>query len=99
MNAEIQKFLNERSELKVQLNKINNLIKLYSEIEGTDLPGANSKRDSVIDRINKIDKLVDAFREVCTHRHPNGDDAMMYEAHDSHKDYYSCVICGEQTSV
>ena len=36
---------------------------------------------------------IDAIQGVCTHTLPNGEDAMLYEGHDSHKDYYQCSIC------
>lgn len=53
-----------------------------------------SERETLMDRVNKIDKLIESFREICDHKNLDGSDAMVYEGHTSHKTYYKCTICG-----
>mgnify|MGYP006282057329 CR=1 FL=1 len=57
------------------------------------------ERTELKTRVSKIDKAISALRDVCTHKHPDGSDAMKYYGHDSHKDYYKCEICGQEMGL
>lgn len=39
------------------------------------------------------------LQEVCTHKYPDGSDAMPNTWHDGHCDYYVCKLCGKQVKV
>ncbi len=52
------------------------------------------EKSTLLERVKKIDNAINAFREVCAHAHVSGLDAMKYDGHDSHNDYYKCDICG-----
>lgn len=51
------------------------------------------ERDKITDRLTKIDKAIKSFQNVCTHKNNKGESTMIYEGHDSHKNYYKCSIC------
>jgi len=38
-------------------------------------------------------------QEKCDHKYSDGTNALEYEGHDSHHDYYVCKICGHSVSV
>lgn len=57
------------------------------------------ERETLMDRVKKIDNAIKAFQEVCTHKREDGSSAVFQEGHDSHKDYYYCTICGYEYSV
>lgn len=60
----------------------------------TEISKFLDEKKTLKSRIDKIDKLIDAFQAVCTHTKEDGSDAMEYEGHDSHYDYEKCTICG-----
>lgn len=45
-----------------------------------------SKREDLKVEIDKYDKLINAYRDVCNHN-------WEYEGHTSHADIYKCTIC------
>jgi len=57
------------------------------------------ERTELKTRLSKIDKAISALRDVCNHKYSDGSDAMKYEGHDSHKDYYKCGICGNEIGL
>jgi hypothetical protein len=102
MIHQVEKYKDESSELRKKIQKIDKLIEVYKEVEGTDIPELSkfqTQRKQHLDRIKKIDKLIDSMQDVCEHTLPNGKTAFEYEGHDSHKDYYICVLCGKGDSV
>lgn len=46
------------------------------------------EKDMLYERINKIDKAITAFQEVCIH------EAWEDCGHDSHHSYEKCIDCG-----
>jgi hypothetical protein len=54
-----------------------------------------SEKESLINRVRKIDKFIVSFMDICPHKNEDGSDAMQHEGNDSHKDYYKCRICGK----
>ena len=60
-----------------------------SKISKTDfIKDLMKVRDNLMDKVHKIDAVVDAYRAICDH---NFVDAF----HDSHYSYVKCTICGE----
>ena len=53
--------------------------------------------DDVTHQVKGFRKAIEAFHEVCTHKDEDGNKAMIYDGHDSHKTYYKCSICGYET--
>ena len=53
-----------------------------------------TERQTLKDRIDVINNAIEAFQKVCKHTNEDGSNAMEYEGHDSHKNYYKCTICG-----
>ena len=50
--------------------------------------------DQVTTQIKAYSNGIKGFQDVCTHKHKDGSEAMVYENRDSHKTYYKCTICG-----
>jgi DNA repair exonuclease SbcCD ATPase subunit len=50
--------------------------------------------DDVKHQIQGFTKAIEGFQSVCTHKNEDGESAMSYDGHDSHKTYYKCSICG-----
>lgn len=57
------------------------------------------RQKSFYEESRKIGKSLEKIQESCDHTTPAGADALEYEGHDSHKDYYKCTICGHGVSV
>ena len=57
------------------------------------LDALTTELNSVTTHKKAISSAINAIQSVCTHTLPNGETAMVYEGHDSHKDYYQCSIC------
>ena len=55
------------------------------------------ERKKLLMKIDKIDKAITAFQNLCNHKNEDGSSAMEHEGHDSHKDFYKCSICGYET--
>ena len=54
-----------------------------------------SEKQTLLTRVDKINKAIKAFQEVCEHLHEDGSTALEYLGHDSHKDHYKCSICNK----
>lgn len=53
-----------------------------------------SKHNELNEQIKGFSKAIEGFQSVCTHKNEDGESAMRYSGHDSHKTYYECAICG-----
>lgn len=56
-----------------------------------------TQRDLLLERVGKLDKAIEAFQNVCEHKHEDGSDALEHTGNDSHHTWYKCTICGYQT--
>ncbi len=57
------------------------------------------ERAELTKKLNDFKGAITILQNLCDHKMDDGSEAMLYEAHDSHKDYYMCVICGVSRSV
>ena len=48
----------------------------------------NQERDSLMQKIHKIDAVIEAHQAICNHK-------WVSDGHDSHYSYVKCSICGE----
>lgn len=57
------------------------------------------EKNTLLNRVEKIDGAIKALRDVCTHTDEKGKSLMEYEGNDSHKEYHKCSLCGEKDWV
>lgn len=56
------------------------------------------ERTELMNKLNKIDSVLNGIRELCTHRDENGYDAYV-KIGNTHKDIYKCNICGHEITL
>lgn len=52
----------------------------------------NKERNELLNKAHKIEKVIEAYQDVCKHN-------MQYTDHDSHYRYYKCDICGFENKI
>ena len=77
--------LTKKQKKKFKIKKLYKFLYKKNEIYNKHIKATNSAIESV--------------RKKCDHKYSNGTDALEYEGHDSHHDYYVCKICGHEISV
>ena len=55
-------------------------------------------KESLMLKVNKVDKAIKALQAVCPHTDEEGKDTKVWYANGHNKDYYRCSLCSEETS-
>ena len=103
MKESIQNLEKERGKLVDRRSAISRTLSpLESYFKDKEIPDCiqesiqllKKQHDEVEHELKGFSAAIEGFQKVCTHKNSDGSNAMSYSGHDSHKNYYTCRICG-----
>jgi hypothetical protein len=58
-----------------------------------------SEKKQLLERVKIITTAIDALQAVCHHKHDDGKDALKSSGNTSHKECFTCEICGYEVWI